>query len=288
MKLEQSLNEARSRHWDQETQRIRGKSVLLVEGEDDVLLVESALSARRPTWATRVAMVAVGGRERVIECLQNRALPGGKPGSLPADVLGLVDRDLWTEEERAAQIAACRGALHVTTGWCIENLFFEPPVLEAIDGEAAPRVLAALEPHRERWVRAGAFWATVQRVRARLGELFEPIGWDYGAPPELDLGSAASLEAELREKLDLAGVGALLSPKDLAEKVVGELKARLVLDPALQWRTSVHGKVALQPLLVPEIERALGRRLDTDWRHGLGAALCRQPPLDDLLALLLR
>jgi hypothetical protein len=267
--LDRTVQDLHQRHWDDELQASRNKIVVLVEGDDDREVLEEVLLHRRPTWSTRVRVVVAGGRTRVLDRGRH---------TFP-DALMLVDRDTWTDAE-VAQHTTDR--LHVTAGWCLENLFLDPAFLRANYPDVATAIAAARDP----WLRAGALWWTLQRAREAQNPWQHALGWTYGVPrDDLDLRSAATVRDTLARKIpEPLRDEARLDIDDLAARFDQRLRSILALPEPEQWQQGVHGKEAFRHLLHPALQTARGKRR---WRIELAAQLERPPPLDALVALLL-
>lgn len=67
MALDDEIRRVHESYWDAEVQAARGKSVVLVEGEDDREVIEEIFRQRSRSWETRVRIVVAGGRARVLE-----------------------------------------------------------------------------------------------------------------------------------------------------------------------------------------------------------------------------
>lgn len=264
--LDREVGLLHSRYWDTEREAARGKQAVLVEGDDDRELVEELLRQRRTTWQTRVRVVVAGGRARVLE-----------RRTLFPDAHMLVDRDTWTDVEIPAH-----DNLHVTAGWCLENLFLDPDFLHRHYPDIAPAITAA----RDTWVRAGALWWTLQRAREAQQRWQSHLGWTYGAPrSDLDLSSSSTLHSSLAQKIPTAiQTTASLDIKALADAFELRLQTILALPEREQWQRGVHGKEAFRRLLLPALQTAHGHR---NWRIELASKLQRPPPFDALLPLLL-
>lgn len=264
--LDNEIRTLHVRYWDNELQTARGKHVLLVEGDDDRLVVEALLDRRRATWATRARVVVAGGRAAVLQRGQ----------TLFPHAQMLVDRDTWTDAEIPA---LPDGRLHVTAGWCLENLFLDPYFLRSFDLNLADTVAAGREP----WVRAGAFWWTVQRAREAQQSWQEALGWTYGTPrDDLDLQSGDTLRATLAAKVPApVRDESRLDIDALAETFERRLRTIIALPEPEQWQRGVHGKEAFRRLLVPALPS------HRNWRIELAQRLDNPPPFDALLALLL-
>jgi len=260
MKLDAEINEVHQKYWDAEIQAAIGKTVLLVEGEDDRGVVEAVLEKSVRGWATHFRVVAAGGFKKVFS----------KKALFPRHYL-LIDRDTRTDEE-IATLRSEEPSLYVTEGWCIENLFLAPSFVAAL-GDGA--LMNRLEEERERWVRAGALWWTLQHTREASQLWWDRLfsGGDYGRPRDgCDPTSAddfrACFAAVTSLGVDIGG---------LAGKFEARLERALAMSPADQWREGVHGKAAFNHFFS-----------GTAWDRRALAARLSQPlpsPLCDLLAL---
>ena len=160
--LNRDLQQVHDTYWQNQVLAANRKSVLLVEGDDDRDVVETFLARRSRTFEARVRVVPAGGRARVLSRMKN---------TFP-DAYGLVDRDTWDE----AKVRGEYPRLYVTAGWCLENTFLGPDALRRYGAG----VVATLAAERERWVRAGALWWTLQRVREAQQGWQEALDWSYG------------------------------------------------------------------------------------------------------------
>lgn len=193
----------------------------------------------------------------------------------------VVDRDTWTEEEVQARRREY-DLLYLTEGWCLENIFLDPGFLRSFD----PSVAQLVAGERERWVRAGALWWTLQRTRESLQRWQEHIGGSFGIPhDDLDFASATEMASALRARIPEEIRGAVnLDIDAFAATYERRLTDVLAWPEIRQWRSGVHGKHAFRRLLLPTLERLRGAG---DWRPELARAVGRPPPFDALLAVLL-
>lgn len=267
--LEREVQEIHGRYWDDQREAARGKSVVLVEGDDDADLVGAIFRHRKRTWEASVRIVVAGGRSRVLERL------GMFPGAH-----GLVDRDTWSDDD-VARVRREYPGLHVTEGWCIENVFLSPRWIRTYNS----RVAAALARERERWVRAGALWWSLQRARDAQQRWQDALGWSYGSPHDrLDTSSGATLTATLLQLIpEDVRRGASFDVDDVSRAFEERCGYVLSLDEEQQWRVGVHGKCGFNRLLVPALQAESGQRA---WRVELAPRVGRPAPLDELMAIL--
>lgn len=276
--LDKQIQAVHERYWDEQKQRGAKKTVVLVEGDDDRSVVEALLTRRRATWETRVSVSVAGGRRQVLSRI-------GDHDRFP-NAYGLVDRDTWSDREVDEQRKAAPN-LFVTAGWCLENMFLDPGWLKAFDGAVAARVAA----QREAWVRAGALWWTLQRVREGQQLWQEKLGWDYGRPrDDLDTSAADKLAASLERRVPESVRRGSRFDLD-AVKNDFDLRCREVLEmpEKAQWQVGVHGKAAFADVLVPALNAARGYHQSAAvWRTDLAAQVDPPAaPFDGLLAMLL-
>lgn len=256
-------------YWESRILAANRKSVLLVEGDDDRDVVEVFLARRSRTFAARVRVVPAGGRSRVLERMKN---------TFP-DAYGLVDRDTW-DDAKVAELRREYPRLYVTEGWCLENTFLGPGALQRYGAQ----VSAALAAQRERWVRAGALWWTLQRAREAQHGWQEALDWSYGSPrDDLDLLSEGGLANSLDQKIpEVVRRASSFDSTEVAAKFAQRCTEILSLPEARQWLIGVHGKRAFTELLVAAL-----RSTPQEARLDLADEIDRPPPLDDLVALLL-
>lgn len=302
--LEDTLKKARNDHWDSEAQAAAGKSVVLVEGDDDRLVIEAALKARRPSALNRVAVVPMGGRDKVLEALAGEVVaPGAAKGArfqeASVGVFAIVDRDVWTHEEVIARRAANHNRLFVTEGWCMENHLFDPDVLRGVVAEVLPdsteadlalrSILTELESLRVGWVQAGAFWRVLQGRRDHLHEGLNQIFGErkYGARLDFDALEASAWPQNIVARLG-AFDGAPFDPAALHKAIAEQARTDGMLAPEQQWLTAVHGKQAFRLTLQETLKKTLkSRREKEQWLEILGRLIHRRTPFVELFSLLL-
>lgn len=266
--------ETRKAYWSNALAAVRDK-VVLVEGDDDRAVLEVIMEGKDSRWSLDIKVIAAGSRKAVLGSglLACKAL--GKPPHL------LVDRDTWTDEEISSRQTDLI-QLHITTGWCLENIFLDPDFLKEFD---APTSIAVAE-HRERWVRAGAFWWSLQRTAENHNRWRKSLGGSYGSPhAKLDVRSAEELAHSFRSLIpDDIRTAANLNIEAIATTYEERLEYVLNLPEASQWSIGVHGKKAFNHLIIRTLQRLRG---PGDWRQELARAVGRPPPFDALLAVLL-
>ena len=220
------------RYWGTQAAAAIGKSVLLVEGEDDRISVEAALDKGARPWTSTVRVIAMGGRAKVVEVLATGMLYGhAKLPQAPARVFGLVDRDVWTDQEVQDQ---CRKHpnLYVTEGWCLENsLLFDAqgillPELKSIDFGAWV----------DGYILAWALQSTFESNRLKFGKLYGRV-----QPLRLDWSNAAQIESLVAPDLPT-------NPKKLAEA----LSPQSVVALGLRRRAEV-GSLGLEDVILKAI-----------------------------------
>lgn len=265
MKLDDEIRQTHDRYWTREQNQALQKTVILVEGEDDRSTLEVILDATRgPRWRARVHIVAAGGHKKVLE---KRVL---FPHSH-----GLIDRDVCSDHE-VDSLRTNDVFLHITHGWCLENVFLDPTFLQ----KHFPHVFADISNSRERWVRAGAVWWTLQRAHERYHRWWDTLrSSPYGQPRD-DFDPSTATEFSARFPVAPATP---VNVAELAQEFESRLHAVEAMSDADQWRLGVHGKEAFRHLLVPSLERRIG---GANWRKKLADIIGRPAPLDLLFATL--
>lgn len=268
--LDHDVSSLHASYWDAQLAAAEQKNVLLVEGDDDRDVIEIFLKRRAKTFETRVRVVPCGGRERVLARMKN---------TFPR-ALALVDRDTWTDAEIAERRKA-EPRLYITRGWCLENAFFSPAALCQLPAPAAAQVAGAREP----WVRAGALWWTLQRVREAQQRWHETLGWTYGSVrTDLALESGEALANSLVQKLSPdVRCEARLDLDYVVTTFTQRCTEVLAVPEDEQWQLGVHGKQAFKELLVQAMHTT-----PSEARLNLAEQIDRPPPMDELIALLLQ
>lgn len=267
-KINDEVREAYERYWKAEEAAAENHTVLLVEGEDDRDVLETIFDTSGKTWRSRVRIIAAGSYTKVLE---KRIL-------FPHPHV-LLDRDTRTDAEVAA-LKATGPFVWITDGWCLENIFLDPAFVYAL----SPRAAADLATARERWVRAGALWWTLQRARER-GQIWWDKLWasSFGRPrDDFDPGTAATFLANFP-----CTTTAPIDLEALAHEFQTRLEDILTMSEPDQWRLGVHGKAAFKSLLIPALQHT-GQlhRSATSWHVELARRVDRPlpAPLDELLA----
>ena len=169
------------RYWELiEEQERAGKKILLVEGDDDRDVLERCLNSLDPLWQRRLYVAAAGGRPRVLQ----------KLGARPA-WYAVVDRDTWEDGDINEEVARYEDRLHVTAGWCLENLFLadQAALTRAIRQVAALAAidLTPLYQLIHPWADYGTVWWILHREQERMrkqNRTYHPDGSQhyYGYP----------------------------------------------------------------------------------------------------------
>lgn len=170
-KLQAERDAIGAEYWTTQISIAGGKIVLLVEGETDRTCIETALESYAVEWSKHVFVIAVGGRTKVLEVLKTGTLFGElKLPQPPARIFGLIDRDVWTDQDVQDQQTRIPN-LHVTEGWCLEN-----SLLLNQHGQ----VLSALEPVEfsewaDGYTLAWAIQNTIDAYPIKSGKLYGPV-----------------------------------------------------------------------------------------------------------------
>ena len=281
-----NLNDMRTRmgvisenHWKDVKEACRGKTVVLVEGEDDKQVLEALFALRRSRWEVGVAIVAAGNRHEVLKRL-------AEPTTF-RHTLGFIDRDVWTDEEVARTRARFPDRLFVTAGWCLESHYLNGSQSALLPAD----VWAQLQDEREAWIRAGALYWTLQRRFDACAKLRDIVGWDYGKPhPDLDPADEVNLAAQLQRKLSErephweAQVD--FTSASLAAACAERYQTVAAWSTERQWLQGLHGKYFFEGQVGPALERHHHRQ--GNWRVELVKEWQRPypEPFDEFLAVL--
>lgn len=147
-----------------------GARVLLVEGPDDVDAYRIFLDRKFPEWEKNWLLEAAGKKASVVQMAKKEPT-----------WLGLVDRDEWTDDEIAEQVANCPNLL-ILPRFCLESYLVDPSELwlafpqkqrdKIAGGEAQFR--QELAAHFVAWIRHAALWHGVRPLWRQLRGLGFP------------------------------------------------------------------------------------------------------------------
>ncbi|WP_437678883.1 hypothetical protein [Sorangium sp. So ce131] len=264
--VDRDIQRIREAHWDRilELSIKARKRLLLVEGDDDKSVIEQLLESVDQLWVSRVYVGVAGDRDKVLRKLEKNP-----------DWYGLVDRDVWDDEDIARKRAALPN-LEVTEGWCLENHFCDPGALESALSLSAGAVQAVLDAELDGWLGYGAIWWTLQRLREGFSAVLPPS--DLGHPqkdPCLPWRDEGAFLERLRP------YGDRLRTMDV-DRVVREIRARKTALDALaageRLAKGVHGK-----RFFLRGDRACAQRGERAAIRG-GVAPSRGPPLERQVA----
>ncbi len=218
--------------------RSRGLPVLLVEGKDDVPLIEHFLTLHAPDWRQSMVVACAGNKRHVF---------GAVSQYHPADWLGIVDRDEWSE----ADIQKCLTdvpRVRCLPRFCIESFFCDPVEIWAALPERQrgrvgndPQMLA--EPILARlpdWVAHGAMWRVLRALygRARLPHELEN-------KPVTDEQAIRAILTEWHEGL---------APDAVLQQYREELANAGALSPSEQLHVYIHGKKFFRQVVVQVLD----------------------------------
>lgn len=242
--------------------RAAGKPVLLVEGDDDVMLLGHYLTQHAPGWKTRFVLLPAQGKQRVVSgvCVHR------------PDWLGVIDHDKWNPDD-LAEAGARSPRLLILPRFCIESFFCNPDeIWETIPLAQRERVgddpevlrqptLAALPD----WVAHGAMWRVLRKLyhAARL-------------PAELERAPITD-ETEIRRILERWHES--LAPDLVIQQYREELAIANQLEPEQQLRRYVHGKKFYNQVVVQILDGLFSGKGADDWLQKFQDANM-QPPSD--------
>jgi hypothetical protein len=253
--------------------RAAGKPVLLVEGDDDVMLLGHYLTQHAPGWETRLVLLPAQGKQRVVSgvCVHR------------PDWIGVIDLDEWNPDD-LAKAATRSSRLLILPRFCIESFFCHPDeIWKAIpltqrqrvgdDPEVLRQPILAALPD---WVAHGAMWRVLRRLyhAARL-------------PAELEQAPITD-EAEIRRILETWHKS--LAPDLVMQQYRGELAVARQLGPNEQIQRYVHGKKFYNQVVVQILDGLFSGKGADDWLQKFQDAKIQPPPdlqgiLDQILHL---
>jgi hypothetical protein len=256
----------------QQQVKATGVRVLVVEGSDDRMIVESHLDKIAPgTWAATWCVGVANGKQNVLRIVDNQTT-----------WLGLVDRDEWSENaaHSAAADQARVGRLHVLPRFCMESYFILPrevwaalPQMHqaAIDG-GLPTLEARVNTNLDSWLRHGALWHAVNP----LWDGLRALGFKEAL---LDLQNAQN-DAAIRQTLQ--DWHQFLDPQRVFGEFQTHLNAARAIGPEEQFQRWIHGKQFFRQVIVPALNSLIGPKSSDEWYRDLSRTL---PPPADLIPL---
>ena len=249
-----------------------GKLVLLVEGEDDVVLFEHFLKQHVPGWDLRLHLAAAGGKQRVIV---------GVAVHRP-EWIGIVDLDEWSPADVRAAVARSP-RLRALPRFCIESYFCHPvelwaalpPVQRARLGNNPQTLAAPIMEKLPDWAARGAMWRILRQ-----------LCHDTRLPTALEREPVTD-EAEIRRTLE--EWHARLAPEQVLAQYRQELEKARRLSPDEQLTRYIHGKKFFNMVVVQTLDHLFSGKGADDWLQKFRDAPI-QPPgdLKELLDWVLR
>lgn len=246
-----------------------GVRVLVVEGEDDRMVVESILDKTAPgTWALSWCVGVAHGKQNVLRIVDDQTT-----------WLGLVDRDEWSENgaNQAAADPARVGRLFVLPRFCMESYFIQPdelwtalplPQRSSVAG-GVPTLEASIDGNLNSWRRHGALWHAVNP----LWDGLRALGFKEAL---LDLHNAQNdrvIQNTLRDWHHF------LDPTRVFSEFQNNLAAARAAGAQEQFRKWIHGKQFFRREIVPALNSLIGPKSADDWYRDLSRTL---PPPPDL------
>lgn len=212
------------------------KSLILVEGEEDVALYARMFDLIEPDWRRRFAVEHVDGKERVFRGC--RRAPSWR---------GLVDRDEWTEA-RIAKEQQETPTVRVLPRFTAQNYWIDPEELWALVpvaakasvGEVQARLRAEIEDRRPAWIAHGAMWRIMLQRRAGLSYL--------GFPQEL-VNRPVTDETQIMDILTRWHDH--LEPETILIEYRAERDAALTQPTHEQYTQTIHGKRFFRQVVTP-------------------------------------
>jgi hypothetical protein len=237
--------------WLQEIEDLAGgRSVLLVEGPDDDVILSYFLGNHRPGWNLRLFIGQAGGKPEVIRGLKHRP-----------QWIGVVDRDVWSQAEMDE---AHRGTprLRVLPRFCIESYFCVPeelwpalpPSHRSVVEDDIDRLKQPILDALPDWVAHGAMYR-VLRVRAAGVRSRDVFPHALQASPVTD-------EDEIRKILETWH--RYLDPESILVEYRAERQNGLSLPVNEQLTRYVVAKKFFEQVVVPTLDDLFGAT-DKKW-----------------------
>lgn len=243
------------------------KRVLLVEGTDDLLVVERWPSLIDPNFRQNLYVHAAEGWRRLRDALKCRP-----------QWMGLQDRDEWTEAEIADAPRQYPG-LRFLPRPCIENYFAEPSELWTLipspqqvnyPGNSS-QFATDIGQHFDRYVRHWCMWV-VLRVRRRI--LIERLQFPDALIDRMLDGSPlteAEVQSQLQQWHDV------LDAKVVFREYQDLEKESLVLPPEEKLKKHIHGKSFFIRVICGEVLTKIAQKGHQDWLKDLAANIASVP-----------
>jgi len=243
----------RAPSWLQEVEKsAEGRTVLLVEGSDDNVILSYFFEKHCPGWDQRIFVGEAGGKPQVIQGLKHRP-----------HWVGIVDNDIWTPAEaHEAQRETPR--LRVLPRFCIESFFCVPeelwPALPQNSRDAVSNDVDRLkQPILDvlpDWVAHGAMYRILQAratgVRSRC--VF----------PHALQDSPVTDEGEIRKILETWHQ--YLEPDDILAEYREEKQRGLALSIDEQLAFYVVGDKFFEKVIAPTLDGLFGAT-GKNWLH---------------------
>ncbi|MDD9218455.1 hypothetical protein [Enterobacter kobei] len=221
-----------------------GRSVLLVEGPDDVLAFSNFLQKTNANWELSWILESAGNKRNVLEILRREP-----------DWLGIVDRDEW-DDARIQQITDEYQNAIVLPRFCIESYLVVPTELWRAIPENMRTAVAGgeqgfiqrLTQNQDKWLSHAALWAVINP----LWEGLRALGFKEAL---LEPAIANDLE-QIADKLQ--DWHNYLEPGQLIVQIAAKKEELSSLDFSELLRFFVHGKHFFNEVVHQEFCQSFG------------------------------
>ena len=254
------------------TERINGirtqygnKRILLLEGTDDALAIETLLDRVNPDWVNQWAVYPAGSKRQVLALAMQA----------PANWLALVDKDEWTAGE-IADYGNQHPGLHILPRFCIESYLVDPnelwvalPVGQQDRLPGGVTALAqALLVDLPQWQQHAARWHAINPLWSAL----RALGFKESLLRTSPFPDQAEVVETLQKWGDLLDQARLLEEINLAQVTFSQLPQDTFLHGCL------YAKAFFPQVVVPVLGRLFGQQDERAWRRHLFQQ--RAMPLD--------
>lgn len=254
-----------------------GKTLIIVEGENDAEMLQAWCHAVRPDWRVRFAIDYVGGKKRVYQACGNKLGRRWK---------GLVDCDEWGEQKINEESSKTPNVA-ILPRFTAENFWIDPDELFQLIPDhfwidfpdAKGQIKAGIESQLADWLAHGVMWRVMLRRQSGFGDLKFPD--ELMEQPVTDEKQILAILTRWHNHLD---------PNDILQEYRREVASAQRLPRFEQYARIVHGKRFFRQVVTLVLNKAFGtpNKTHEQWSKDLNATTKRQSATHipaDLLAL---
>lgn len=230
--------------------------ILVVEGVSDPKALLAWLKNHVPTVEEKWSINPANGKQNVLDVLKEKA-----------QWLGVVDRDIWSQEEIDSKCQQYPN-LFVLPRWCIESYLIQPHELwQALTTKQQASITGGemqfaetLQHDVDKYVRHGVLWSAVSPLWSKLRQL--KFTSDLADSASIDIAQNDDAIQEV-----LKAWGAVLNPEQIFVNFQDKLRQVSTLPKTEQLMLWVHGKHFWRQSVCPALNKLLGKQQDPDARQ---------------------